>query len=996
MSQKAICPRGHIWDPSTLAGLPPTEKPRCPICGEEEPLRASNALARLKRWGRNNPALAGLSALCLLLVIALAGSLFHGWRQVQAEKAAVEQALFEAERAAAKLPASLRAVDVDDREQQRKRQTEMETARWQNRETEFRAQLRDAEKAASTARNQRDEQIAQRKLAEELAQTANQVRQEALSRRAEVSRKLVKMYVSDGTRQMENGDLSTALLWFAEALRLAEAEKLPTETHRLRLAAVLTQCPRPVQMGFSDKKINVVQLSPDGKRVLIAGANGAAEVRDAVTGKRIGEPLPHAEAVAHAVFSPDGKRVLTAAADMTLHLWEIAKGEEVFSAQQLPGPVVGLAFTGDGKRFLTVTDKVPMGATEVELHVRDAASGEAIREAALGSEISPRPAQFHPNGKQILTICQDRCARIWDIATGKQIGPAFSHAAAVIHASFNRDGEQVLTASVDGTARVWEAKSGKPVTPLFKHGAALRGACLSPDGSHVLTFGEDHDIRVWDVRKGEPVGPGLRHAEAVSEAVFSPDGRYVLTTGADGAARLWDYRRGQKVLPPLWHHEPIRYVAFTPGADSLLTLAGQTVRLWDLTAGELAAPRAAPDEAELAVFSPDGKYVLRATKTAVRVYDTAKNEPVGGTLPHANKVSAAAFSSDGKRVLTIIHQRNGDELEGHIRVWETATGQLLGQPLIHPRTVLEASFSRDGRRVLTACQDGKARLWDVDKNDLVGEPMEHDKDLQRALFVPDGKRLLTVDAEGGLRLWDANTAEAVGPTWGHRKPILHLVFSSDGQHLATSCEDGTVSVWEASTGHEIASTPAQGAPVLHAAFSTDGKRLVTVSGDHRARVWDAGNGKPIGPSLRHRAAVALAVFSDDGKLLVTVAADGLRVWDAASGEPISPLVRYGREGSAIHAVMLNRDGRLVVTTGTAGDPSSRWSLAFRPEERPAVNLLRLAEMLSGQRLGDAGETAPLDPTELSKVWQDVQSKYGSAASSRPARWRKEQGAMGKR
>jgi WD40 repeat protein len=995
MSQKAICPRGHIWDPSTLSGLPPTEKPRCPICGEEEPLRASNALTRLKRWCQNNPVLAGVSVLSLLLVIALVRANLHELRQRQAANAAVEQALFEGEQVAAKLRTSLRAVDADDREQQQKRQAEMETARWQKREKEYRAQLRDAEKAAIAARKQRDEQIQQRKLAEELAQTADQVRQEALSRRAEASRKLVKMYVADGTRRMENGDLSSSLLWFAEALRLAESEKLPTATHRLRLAAVLAQCPRPLQMWLSDKKINAVQLSSDGKRVLIATAN-AVEVRDVATGKRNGEPLAHTEAVTHAVFSPDGKRVLTAAADMTLHLWELEKGEELFSAQQLQGPVVGLAFSGDGRRFLTVTDKAPMGATEVELHVRDAASGEATRDAALGSEISPRPAQFSPDGKWILTVCRDNCARIWDIATGKQIGSAFYHPTAVIHASFSADGERVLTASVDGTARVWKAKSGEPVTPILKHGAALNGAGFSPAGSHVLTFGEDRGVRVWDASKGEAVGPGLRHAEAVSDAVFSPDGRYVLTTSADGAARLWDYRTGQEVLPPLWHHQPIRYAAFTPAGNSVSTLAGQVMRVWDLTAGEFALPPDAPGAAGLVVFSPDGKHVLRATETAVRVYDTTKNEPVGGTLPHPNKVSTAAFSSDGKRVLTVSHQRNGDELEGHFRVWETATGQLLGQPMEHPRSVLEASFSRDGRQVLTACQDGRARLWDVDKNALVGEPMEHKEDLRRALFAPDGKRLLTLDAEGGLRLWDADTAEAVGPTWGHRKPIHHLVFSPDGQHLATACEDGTATVWQASTGHEIASTPVQTAPILRASFSSDGKRLVTVSDDHRVRVWDAATGKPISPSLRHRAAVALAAFSDDGKRLVTVATDGLRVWDAASGEPLAPLVRSGRGQPVIHAVALNRDGRLVVATGAAGDPSSRWSLDFRPEERPAADLLRVAEVLSAQRLVDPGKTAPLDPTALSKVWRDVQTKYGSAASSRPTRWRRQQSAGGNR
>jgi WD40 repeat protein len=983
MSQKAICPRGHIWDPSTLAGLPPTETPRCPICGEEEPLRASNALTRFKRWCRNNPAGVALSFLGLLLVVSLTYVLWVRSELTAAHEEA-EKARLEATLGSRPRVVGTANKDQENKEQQTKRLADLQAARWREREKEFAAQIREAEKAASDARKQRDEQFQQRKLAEELAQTADQVRQEALARRTEAARQLVKLHVAQGTRLMESGDLSASLLWFVEALRLAEKAKLPTETHRLRLGCVLSQCPRPVQMWLHDKTLNVVQFSSDGKRVLTAGANGAVEVWDAPTGKRIGDVLAHEEAVIHAAFRPDGKRILTAAADMTLHLWDVEMSKELISPLQLMGPIVGLAFSPDGKRFLTVTDKAPMGATEVEVHVRDGETGETIREGALGSDISPQPAVFSPDGQRVLTVCQDRCARIWDIATGKQVGTAFTHSAALLRAIFSFDGERVLTASSDGTARVWKTKTGEPITPFLKHGSALLGADLSPEGKFVLTF-DNRGVRVWDANTGESVGPALRHSEEVNKAAFSPDGRYVLTTSAEGTSRVWDYRKSEEILPALRHGEPIRYAEFTTSGDGLLTLAGRVVRLWDLTVGEVDLPPPSPMQTGLEVFSPDGKRVLRATDTAVRVYDTQTNQPVGGTLPHKNKVSAAAFSPDGKRVLTIGHQPNGDEQEGHVRVWETATGELLGQPLVHPRSVLEASFSRDGRRVLTACRDGKARLWDVEKNSLMGEPMEHKQDLSRALFLPDGKRLLTVDAEGGLRLWDADTAEAVGDTWGHRKPIHHLAFSPDGQQLVTASEDGTASVWEASTGHEIATTPTQGAPVMRGAFSPDGKRIVTVCGDQRVRVWDAGNGKPAGPSLRHRTAVALASFSDDGKKLVTVAADGLRVWDAASGEPITPLIKNSAEQSAIHSVSLGRDGRLVESVGVAGDPTGRRMLELRSDERPVVESLRVSEVLCAERMTDAGDPAPLDRAELNEAWKEVQKNDGKEFSPSPQR-----------
>ena len=170
----------------------------------------------------------------------------------------------------------------------------------------------------------------------------------------------------------------------------------------------------------------------------------------------------HAAAVTHAVFSPDAKQVLTAAADMTLHLWDVENRQEVFMALQLRGPVAGLAFRADGKRFLTVTDKAPMGATEVELHVREAATGEAVREEALGSEILPRPAVFSPDGQRGI----DDLPR----SLRPHLGHRHGQTGRLVLLSCGGAGagvvqcrwRGVLTASVDGTARVWKAP---PLSP---------------------------------------------------------------------------------------------------------------------------------------------------------------------------------------------------------------------------------------------------------------------------------------------------------------------------------------------------------------------------------------------------------------------------------------------------------------------------------------------------------------------------------------------------
>jgi WD40 repeat protein len=98
----------------------------------------------------------------------------------------------------------------------------------------------------------------------------------------------------------------------------------------------------------------------------------------------------------------------------------------------------------------------------------------------------------------IVTASADNTARIWDVATGKEI--AILHGAGVIggmeSAAFSRDGTRIVTASVDNTARIWDAATGSEIAVL--RGATDSDAALSPDGTRLVTA-SGNTARIWDV-----------------------------------------------------------------------------------------------------------------------------------------------------------------------------------------------------------------------------------------------------------------------------------------------------------------------------------------------------------------------------------------------------------------------------------------------------------------------------------------------------------------
>jgi WD40 repeat protein len=130
-------------------------------------------------------------------------------------------------------------------------------------------------------------------------------------------------------------------------------------------------------------------------------------------------------------------------------------------------------------------------------------------------------------------------------------------------------------------------------------------------------------------------------------------------------------------------------------------------------------------------------------------------------------------------------------------IWDAGTGQIIGELSGHTDGVTSAAFSADGKHIVTASRDKTARVWSaatrVSINTLVG----HAEDVTGASFSPDGKRIVTASADKTARLWDAATGEQVGgPFVGHSDTVSGAAFSADGRRIVTASWDKTARLWD--------------------------------------------------------------------------------------------------------------------------------------------------------------------------------------------------------
>src|SRR5262249_59071084 len=103
---------------------------------------------------------------------------------------------------------------------------------------------------------------------------------------------VVHMDGAAGMRLVDDGDLFAALPWLVDALRLERGGRERSKIHRLRIAAVLRQCPKLTQVWFHDGPVNSAVFSPDGRFVLTVSGN-TARVWNVATGQPTAPPLQH-------------------------------------------------------------------------------------------------------------------------------------------------------------------------------------------------------------------------------------------------------------------------------------------------------------------------------------------------------------------------------------------------------------------------------------------------------------------------------------------------------------------------------------------------------------------------------------------------------------------------------------------------------------------------------------------------------------------------------
>jgi WD40 repeat protein/serine/threonine protein kinase len=616
----------------------------------------------------------------------------------------------------------------------------------------------------------------------------------------------------------------------------------------------------PTGHTFSDT--TSLAFTPDGRTLLGVGGGRARLWKldpDGTAGPAV--RLPHPRGVMNAVLSPDGSQVLTGGADGTARLWSTASGRDlgVVLRHDVPensfGLVFGLAYSPDGRTIATGLQLIGAdghyAAGEVRLwRVAGEPMGEPIGTLAHRGPV--RVLAFSPDGRRLLSAGMIPIpnpkpgslptgeARLWDVETVRPIGRPIEQARSIWAAAFSPDGRTVLTGCEEGSALFWVAATGLQVSAVPTEPGNVTALAFAPDGRTAVT-GRTYvpaNGQLCEVPPGRGTVFAPVHTGPIRSMSFADQGRILLTAGGDGQVVRWDHATGRLIGAPL-RHDGLAGLSVTTHGSLVATVGSDRVaRLWDPATGQpVGDPIPHGTEPWALALSPDGTRVLTGGKRVLtngvdhsyRLWDRRSGRPVGDPFPPDGFLIGYAFSADGSVIATA-----GD---GGARMWDAATGKPISGPVAHARNIQGMALSPDGKLLATSGGDAVVRLWDVRTGQPVGPPLAH-RSVGSIAFSPDSRVLLTGSHAQTAWLWDVATGTPLGPPLSHRAGVTAVSISPDGRTAATVSADKTVRLWDVATSHQLGPPLEHPAPVTAIVFAPDGRRLFTAGDDGLVRAWD--------------------------------------------------------------------------------------------------------------------------------------------------------------
>lgn len=555
------------------------------------------------------------------------------------------------------------------------------------------------------------------------------------------------------------------------------------------------------------------------------------------------------------------------------------------------------------------------------------------------------------------------------------------HSGAIIVSSFSPDGKYLVTGGRDKTAKLWDVATAREMRTYIGHNATVRTITFSPDGKTFATGSNDKTVKLWDMASGKLLKT-FKGDNRITSVVFTSDAKHIIFGGYSKTAKIYDVfanklTREFKVKPNTSTGTGIDIKISKNNKEILVSEDNRQAILVDFATGKIKKTYKSVEKGScggcgtFAKFSPNEKYIIMASHNGPLVIFNKKTGLVIKTIiKDIDNISSIDISNDGNKILL----SEGKEIFTY-----NFSGKLLKKIKAHKKEINYAEFSPSGKYIISASNDGSAILWKASsekKNKTFigylntgdyGTKLDKESYWEhwaRTYFdfktniklSPDGKLLLIGKKDSIAKVLNFETGKTVFNLKGHTGAVICFDFSPDGKYIATGSSDKTIKIWDTNEGKLLKTLKNHWDMVFSVHFNKDGTKLLSSSWDGSVILWNLKTGKiekkfkdvkaytsnfsEIGnyivtggfdkkfsfweidtkekfrDYIGHTDVVTSFDFSPDGKNIVSASWDGkANVFDVISGFQKMQLIGHNDK---INSVLYSKYGKYIFTGSSDG------------------------------------------------------------------------------